>query len=96
MAEFMEMEAATAHDQREEAIADMAGVKKVAKENGDKQVISAASDANVALRTILDANSYTGMTGVSSTGGAESDEETGSAGTGGDGVPMAPSMDTAL
>merc|ERR1712072_390249 len=95
MAEFMEMEAVTAHDQREEAIADMAGVKKVAKENGDKQVISAASDANVALRTILDANSYTGMTGVSSTGGAESDEETGSAGTGGDGVPMAPSMDTA-
>merc|ERR1712072_751853 len=95
MAEFMEMEAATVHDQREEAIADMAGVKKGAKENGDKQVLSAASDANVALRTILDANSFTGMTGVSSTGGAESDEETGSAGTGGDGVPMAPSMDTA-
>jgi hypothetical protein len=94
MAEFLEMEAATAQHEKEEAKADISEAQSVATKEGDKQIISGASDANAALRKILDAQSYTGMTGVSGTGTEGGDEETGFAGTGAENqVAMAPSMD---
>merc|ERR1711968_350335 len=102
LAEFMEMEAATARDEEEDAKADISEAKNIAATKSDKQVVSKASDANDAMERILDAKSHTGMTGVSGeTGVSETGSaETGAAETGaserglGD-VQMVPSIDRA-
>ena len=97
LAEFLEMQAATARDEEEDAKADISEAKNVAQSKSDKEVISKASDKNDAMERILDAKSHTGMTGVSAETGVS---ETGAAETGaserglGD-VQMVPSIDKA-